>query len=1149
MPEFVHLHNHTQYSLLDGAARIDKLIEKAVEENQKAIAITDHGNMFGAPEFYFKAKKKGIKPIIGSEFYITPTSMYEKDTTERYHLILLAKNLTGYKNLVKLSSKSFLDGYYYKPRIDRELLRKHSEGLVALTACIKGEVPNAAIKGDYQRSRRLIDEYVDIFGNDFYLELQNHGIKEELIANNALIEFAKEKNVKLVATNDIHYINQSDAAAHDLLLCLATKSKVGDVGRMKFTTDEVYFKSSLQMAELFKELPIAIENTVRIADSIDFDWKFGDLLLPHFKIPQNFQTMDDYLHHLVYEGAKMRFSDLSSEVQERLQYELQVIKKMGYAGYFLIVSDFINEGRKLGASFGPGRGSAAGSLVSYCLGITNINPLRFNLLFERFLNPDRISMPDIDIDIDDKNRMRVIDYVVNKYGRESVTQIITFGTMGAKGAIKDVGRVLDIQPAIMNEITKLITNGPDVVLAKELTENTQLQEHLAKSDPNISKVIEFAKILEGSARQTGIHAAGVVIAPGDLTEFIPLYKSMNKANKDEITTQYDKDYTEKIGLLKMDFLGLKTLSIIEDSIRMVKENYDIEVDLNNLPEDDPKTWELFQKGETIGIFQFESDGMREYLKQLHPVSIEELTAMNALYRPGPLSSGMIPQFINRKNDHSKIAYIHPSLESILKETYGTIVYQEQVMKIAQTLAGFTMGNADVLRKIMGKKDKEKMPEQRILFIEGSVKNGIDKKLAEDVFTDMEKFAQYGFNKSHSAAYAFLAFQTGYLKANFPKEFMASCLNSELSDNKRIVTLIYECKKMGIDVLPPDINESDINFSVVGQSIRFGMAAVKNVGVGSVENIIQARKSKDRFISFFDFVKKNDLRHINKKVLESLIQAGAFDSVFGHRAQKFNAIEMAIAHAQTISANNTLGQNNLFDSMLSDHSDTVGSHEPNLPEVESWSKKDLLTREKEVLGFSISGHVLDSYLAEYESFSKVKLNAITEDMIGQITDIVGIITSVTQKVDKRGNLMAFIRVEDFYSEIECIIFSKTYDRLKTIITEEQVVRVRGKIDGQNESDNYKIIVDELTLIDSIRESHSGSLRIRVNTQNLTIDKAKQLTDVLNSFRGNSRVYLELASSETTQPILTLVKNLTVDPSKNLIDKIKHLLGEQSIRYLN
>ncbi|MCA0445222.1 MAG: DNA polymerase III subunit alpha [Bacteroidetes bacterium] len=1145
MAEFVHLHNHSQYSLLDGAAKIKRLVEKAVENGQKAIALTDHGNLYGAPEFYKTAKDAGLKPIVGSEFYITPTSMYEKDTKERYHLILLAKNLTGYKNLVKLSSKSFLEGYYYKPRIDRELLRKHSEGLIALTACIKGEVPNAALKGDLNRSRRIIDEYVDIFGDDFYLELQNHGIKEEIVANNYLVEFAKEKNVKLVATNDIHYISREDSAAHDILLCLSTGKEYNDPTRMKFTTDQVYFKSSNEMAELFKHLPEAIENTVRIADSIDFNWKFGETLLPHYKLPEGYESGDQFLEELCVTGLKKRYGEINTEISERLDFELKIIKKMGYSGYFLITQDFTQAARDLGVGVGPGRGSAAGSLVAYATGITNIDPLKYNLLFERFLNPERVSMPDIDMDFDDKGRSKVIDYVVNKYGRECVTQIITFGTMAARGAIRDVGRALGIPLKEVDTIAKMIPEGPGKTIQEAIDTNPDLREVELNGPHPHKQLIEFAKILEGSARHTSMHAAGVVIAPDDVTNYVPLHKAGNN----EITTQYDKDWSEKIGLLKMDFLGLKTLSILADAVRMIKENYKIAIDVETLDETDEKTFELMQKGETIGVFQFESEGMRDYLKKLKPTSIEDMIAMNALYRPGPLGSGMVESFINRKHGQEEIDYFHPALEPILKDTYGVIVYQEQVMQIAQKMGGYSLGAADLLRRAMGKKKAEEMEAQKDRFQKGAAEQNIDPALATKVFDLMAHFAGYGFNKSHSAAYAVVAYQTAFLKAHYPAEFMAACLNSELSSTDKIVFFIHECKRMGIDVLPPDVNESATEFSVVNGKIRFGMAAVKNVGIHAVESIIASRKEQGPFTSFFGFFARIDLKLVNKKVLESLIQVGAFDSLPGHRAQKFDSIERAISYAQNLIEAENRGQSSLFDTFLSENHPKAIVVEPGLVETEPWKKSDILAKEKEYLGFYVSGHIMDGYRSEYESFARQAITGLNSSLFGQQVTIMGIITTVTKKVDKKGNMMGFFGVEDFYGNVECIVFSKSFEKLKDLIVEDNIVLVSGKLEGNSDADTGKILVENIQSVDDVRKKRTGSVQINLNLSHLNEESIRKVKNLLVAHQGSAQVYLELSGQGLQRPIRMLAKNYSVNISPSLADSIQSILGEGAMKFLN
>lgn len=1145
MAEFVHLHNHSQYSLLDGAARVDRLIEKAVENKQKAIAITDHGNLFAAPSFYKKAKDSGIKPILGSEFYVTPTSMYEKDTKERYHLILLAKNVTGYKNLIKLSSRSFLDGYYYKPRIDRELLRKHSDGLIALTACIKGEVPNAALKGNMDRARKLVDEYLDIFGENFYLELQNHGIREEIIANNALIDLAREKGVPMVATNDIHYISQGDAAAHDILLCLATGKEYNDPNRMKFTTDQVYFKSSDEMADLFKHLPEAIENTLKIAESVSFDWKFGETHLPDFQLPAHTTGPDDYLRELCIQGVRKRYGEINESLQSRLDMELSVIKRMGYAGYFLITQDFTQAARDMGVSVGPGRGSAAGSLVAYATGITNVDPIRYNLLFERFLNPERISMPDIDIDFDDKGRGKVIDYVVNKYGRESVTQIITFGTMAARGAIRDVGRALGIPLKDVDRIAKMIPEGPDQSIADALEKNPDLKEIEKNGEHSHKQLIEFARVLEGSARHTSMHAAGVVITPGDLTEFVPLHKAAN----DVITTQYDKDWSEKVGLLKMDFLGLKTLSILNDSVRMVRENHQVEVDLDRLPENDVKTYDMIQRGETVGVFQFESEGMREYLKKLKPTNIEDMIAMNALYRPGPIDN--IPSFIKRKHGQETIDCFHTNLEPILKETYGVIVYQEQVMQIAQVLAGFSLGKADVVRRIMAKKKPEELDKIRPEWVNGSVSNGYEKELAERIFDILVPFSNYAFNKSHSAAYAILAYQTAWLKANYPAEFMAACLNSELGSTDKIVFFIHECKRMGLAVLPPDVNESQVGFSVVNGKIRFGMAAVKNVGQHAVESIIAARGEQGGFRSFFDFFRKIDLRLVNKKVLESLVQVGAFDSLPGHRAQKLASIEKAITWAQAQLNAERIGQDSLFDSApVSGGNRPSNGPEPDFAGSEPWSKKDILAKEKEFLGFYVSGHILDSWQAEFEAYSRDPVNTLNESKMGKTVHVLGQISAVTRKPDKNQRMMAFITLEDFFGTVECLVFSKTYEKLKDLIVEESVVLISGRFDGQTGSDSGKILVDSIETADSLRNRKSkGSVSLQLNLTRLSDSSVEEVWSLLLEHPGDLQVYLEFTGTGIKKPVRALARNIGINMNQDFMDKIQIVLGENAVRYLN
>ncbi|HEX7412313.1 MAG TPA: DNA polymerase III subunit alpha, partial [Bacteroidales bacterium] len=926
MPSFSHIHVHSQYSILDGAADIELMLKKAQADKMTAMAITDHGNMFGAFEFVAKANKLNkanpsspIKPIVGCEFYLV-NDRHKKhftrdDRDQRFHQLLLAKNAQGYKNLVKLSSLGFTEGYYSKyPRIDKELILKYHEGLIATTCCLAGEVPRAIINKGAAEGEELFRWWLDLFGDDYYIEIQRHGIADQEKVNLVLMDFAARYNVKMIASNDSHYVEQADYNAHDILLCINTNEKQStptnkDYGdndeslkgrRFAFYNDQFYFKTSSEMNKLFHDLPQAIDNTGEIADKVEFLELKKDILLPHFVIPEGFESQDDYLLDITFKGALERYKEITPEVEERINFELFTIKTMGFAGYFLIVSDFIKAGRNMGVFIGPGRGSAAGSVVAYCLGITNIDSIKYNLLFERFLNPERKSMPDIDTDFDDDGRQKVIDYVVEKYGRNQVAQIITFGTMAARSSIKDVARVLEVDLPTSNEMAKLVPEKPGIKLkrlllapidgdgglkdkeklsSEELDGVKKLREIAAGNDIR-ARVIKEALVLEGTVRGTGIHAAGVIIAPQDITDIIPVATSKES---DLLVTQYDGRLIEDAGIIKMDFLGLKTLSIIRDAIALIKKHHDITIDIDNLPFDDLKTFELFQRGDTNAIFQFESGGMQKYLKELKPDKIEDLIAMNALFRPGPKE--YIPNYILRKFGKQTIHYDLPAMEEILKDTYGITVYQEQVMLLSQKLAGFSKGDADTLRKAMGKKNMEELNQKRILFMEGCKKNGHDLKICEKIWTDWEAFASYAFNKSHSTCYAIVAYQTAYLKAHYTAEFMASTLTHNLSDIKKITFFIDECKRMNVKVLPPDVNESDLNFTVNKKGeIRFGMAAVKGVGEVAALSLIAERELNGPFRNIFDLVSRVNLRSVNKRCLEALALSGAFDSFEGtHRA--------------------------------------------------------------------------------------------------------------------------------------------------------------------------------------------------------------------------------------------------------------------------
>jgi len=851
---FVHLHTHTEYSLLDGACRIKELVAKAKKYKMPALAITDHGVMYGVIQFYKEAIRQGVKPIIGCEVYVAPNSRFDKSTQRKetpYHLILLAKNNEGYKNLIKLVTLSYLEGFYYKPRIDKKILKEYSKGLIGLSACLKGEIPYYILQNNLNKVKEVAIDFVSIFGEDnFYLELQKNGIPEQEIVNENLIKIGQELSIPLVATNDIHYLEKKDASAHEILLCIQTATNLDDPKRLKFTTDKFYFCSPEEMNQNFSEIPQAIENTIRIAERCNLKINFKQAQLPEFSVPPNY-NISSYLKELCYNGLKERYTTITRELEERLEYELSVIEKMGFVPYFLIVWDFVRYAKEKNIMVGPGRGSAAGSLVAYCLKITNVDPMAYGLLFERFLNPERISMPDFDIDFCYERREEVIEYVSKKYGEDKVAQIITFGTMAARAAIRDVGRALGIPYSQVDTIAKMIPWEPNITIKKALNIESGLED-LIKKDKNIKKLIDIASSLEGLARHASTHAAGIVLSQKPLTDYVPLQKT----TEGEICTQYAMAELEELGLLKMDFLGLRTLTVIGNALEIIKHTQGKEVDINQIPLDDQLVYKMLSQGNCTGIFQLESEGMRDLVKRLKPESIEDIAALLALYRPGPLGSGMIEDFINRKKGIVKIKYPHPRLESILKETYGVIIYQEQVMKIASELAGFTLGQADILRKAMGKKQKAVMEKQREIFIKGAQKNGIGKSTATEIFDLIAYFAGYGFNKSHSVSYAFISYQTAYLKTHYPVEYMASLLTSVMGNNDKVALYIKECKNMHIDILPPDINQSLVNFTVVRENtIRFGLAAVKNVGEKAIESIIKERKKKSKFSSLLDFAKE------------------------------------------------------------------------------------------------------------------------------------------------------------------------------------------------------------------------------------------------------------------------------------------------------
>jgi len=1135
---FVHLHNHSHYSLLDGACRIDDLVDTAVSYEMPAIALTDHGCMHGAIEFYKKCAKSAIKPLIGAEVYLAPGNRTEKQADSgtgatAFHLVLLCKDITGYKNLMKLVSAGYLEGFYYKPRIDRTLLRQHHEGLIALSACLKGEVSARLLKESADRARATIAEYRDLFGDDFYLEVQNHGIPEEEIVRQGVFSMAEEMDIKVVATNDIHYLKKDHSRAHDVLLCLQTGKDYEDPARMRYTSQELYFKNAAEMTEAFPGHPEALENTLEVADKCDLRLDFKTFHLPVFKLPDDTpaQTLDDYLAVVTREGLRHRYTSITPELQERLQYELDMIKQMGYAGYFLITADFIAYARSQNIPVGPGRGSAAGSLVAYCLQITNLDPMRYDLIFERFLNPERVTMPDIDIDFCYERREEVIRYVKEKYGYENVCQIITFGTMAARAVIRDVGRVLKMSYNEVDRIAKLVPEQLKIKLEDAISSVQELKS-LSEKDEIYKNLIQFSLVLEGLARHASTHAAGVLITPEELTNFVPLYKT----KEGDITTQYDMKSLESVGLLKMDFLGLRTLTVIQKAVDAIRMR-GVEVDIESIPLDDPKVYEVFAAGETIGLFQFESSGMQEYLRKLKPTCLEDLIAMNALYRPGPMD--YIDQFIRGKKDPASIKYLHPILEPLLRETYGIAVYQEQVIKIAGVVGGFSLGNADMLRRAMGKKDERTMAEQRAKFIAGAKEKQVEAKTASEIFDMMEKFAGYGFNKSHAACYSLVAYQTGYLKVYYPAEFMAANLSSEMSSTNRVTILLEECRRMGIKVLPPDVNESFADFVVMEDGIRFGLGAVKNVGRGAIEAIVAGRQTFGRFKTLADLVCNIDMRAANKKVLESLIDAGAMDSLAGTRAQKYAAVEDMISYAQRAQQKGDSSQFSMFDSS----DEKIVAPPPALPDVPEYSALDALNREKAMLGFYLSGHPLDRFRGDIRALSTVPLQDAGECRDGSIVRLCGLVSDMKPHLDRQKRPMAFFKIEDYTGTIEGVMFADAYEKCRSALQLDQIVMAIGRINTR-ESEAPKIIVDEVIPIEEARSRYTKSLLVSLQASQASDELLAVLKETLAAHAGNVPVFVRVQDGDNKEYILRS-RTLKVNPTLALIEQLRNQVGRENV----
>ena len=1150
---FVHLHVHSFYSLLDGAAPIEALANRAKELKMPALAITDHGNLFGAIEFYQTLSKAGVKPCIGCEAYLlTKGSRLVRNLGQEgslSHITLLCKNREGYRNLCRLVSSSYLEGFYYKPRIDKEILREHSKGLIVLSGCLKGEVAQALAAGNWDAAKGAAEELAAIFPeNRFFLELQDHNLPDQEGVNEGLIKLGSELGIGLVATNDVHYITRKDAAAHDALLCIQTGKNLDDPERMRLGSQEFYLKSPEEMAELFSHCPEALSNTVAIAERLNLDFDFKTYHFPKF-VPPEGQDLATYLEARARQGLEQRFASISQRRPEardetrkayeaRLDEEVKVIVKMGFAGYFLIVADFIGYARSVNLPVGPGRGSAAGSLTAYCLGITNIDPIEHGLIFERFLNPERISMPDVDIDFCKRRRGEVIDYVAKKYG--NVGQIITFGKMKARAVVRDVGRVLGIPYAEVDKIAKLIPATIDMTLDEALKIEPRLSE-MARKDERVSHMLEIARGLEGFPRHASTHAAGVVISDQPLTEFLPLYRG----SKDEVVTQFDMKAVEKMGLVKFDFLGLKTLTVIEDAIKIIEQRSGERIEIDALPLDDPKVFEKLSEGDTQGVFQLESSGMTDLVMKLKPTAFEDIVALVALFRPGPLGSGMVDDFINRKHGRTEIRHILPQLEDILRDTYGVIVYQEQVMHIANLLASYTLGEADLLRRAMGKKKPEEMQKQRDRFVTGAVANGLGKAKAEQIFDLMAKFAEYGFNKSHSAAYAMVAYQTAFLKAHHPTEFMAALLTSEKDVTDKILAYMNDCRAHDIKVLPPDVNESDRDFSVVGDNtIRFGLAAVKNVGEGAIESIVQARNEAGRFASLFDFCERIDTRRVNKRVIESLIKCGAFDFAGVPRAAMLAALDMAMEMAASRQRDRQSGQTGLFDSMPQG---AGAMPEPEMPDVSEWGERQMLAYEKESLGFYITGHPLAQYEQMLGQYASCDMATIAEAGDGAEVRFGGVVNKLREITTRRGDRMCFATIEDLKGSVETVLFSDVFANCSQLVKGDRPLFVIGTTDADGE--NVKVIAREVMLLDEVPQRLTKSVHFFLSQPEVTPGHLSQLKSVIARFPGECRGFVHLVIPDRTETVLSLPDELKISPSPQLVADVNRLFGHNVTRFMS
>jgi DNA polymerase-3 subunit alpha len=1138
MAEFVHLHGHSEYSLLDGGCHIKEIPVQAAEYGMSALAVTDHGNLFGAVAHYNACQKAEIKPIIGCEVYVAIESRFSRGpargiTSGSNHMVLLAQNDVGYKNLTKLVSKGYTEGYYYNPRIDKELLRQHADGLICLSACISGEVPHLIYREGLAEAEKAVRTYMDIFGDNYYLEIQRHGIDREAKINDGLVRLNQKLGVPLVATNDFHFLRAEDHAAHDALICIQTGKKIAEEKRMCYEKG-LYMKSADEMYKLFNDMPEVAENTVAIAEKCHLEMSFGQMYMPNFPTPEQFANDADYLTHLSQEGLQRRYGHIDTELQERLDFELSVINKMGYAGYFLIVQDYVLFAKNNGISVGPGRGSVAGSLVAYCVRITDTDPIKHKLLFERFLQPERIGMPDIDIDFADTGRDKVIRYVIDKYGEANVAQVITFATMKAKAVIRDVGRVLGMSYDDVDRIAKLVPNDLGITLDQAIEEVPDLKAmSLAKDEKG--QLIAHALKLEGLSRHCSVHAAAVIIAPSDITDYVPLYR----APKDgRISTQYDGPTCEDMGLLKMDFLGLKELSLMDEAVALIRLT-EPEFDLDKVPWDDGPTFALFGRGETVGVFQFESAGMREYLKQLKPDKLEDVIAMNALYRPGPMQR--IPLFINRKHGREPVEYAHPVLEPVLEETYGVITYQEQVQRIARDMAGFTLGQADGIRKAMGKKLVELMEKYEKDFVEGAHNNGIDRKIAKEVWSDIQVFSGYGFNKSHSASYSEVAYKNAYLKANYPRQYMAASLTMDRNNTDRLTILLDECRRMEIPVLPPNVNESALNFAPTPDGIHFGLAAIKNVGESAAQSIVDTRLEHGSAKTLFEFCQRLDLRTVNRRALESLIAAGALDTFEGHRAQLQEGLDLALKSAQKAQEAHNRGQISLFD--VGDGNDNANELEQiPLPEVEPWGETEALAKERELLGFYISSHPLSRYSVDLEHFTQ-PLSDLEHKQDGERMRVGGLISRISTLNDKRGQTLAFVTLEDQADKGDVAFFSDVYESSRELIEADRVILVEGRVSERNGRKSLR--AESAMPMDQARTQLTKSVDLLLPYEKINEEVLDQLLVLCQRYSGPCELRLHVQNDGQKDAVVRS-RTIKVNPCDDLLKAVDHLIGPKRAR---